>query len=32
MRFNVAVCQEREALSALERLRAKHATHLLRAF
>ena len=32
MRFNVAVCQEREALSALERLRAKHATPLVRAF
>ena len=32
MRFNVAVCQEREALSALERLRAKHTTPLVRAF
>jgi DNA-binding transcriptional MocR family regulator len=31
MRFNVAVCQGREALSALERLRAKRATFLVEA-
>ncbi len=31
MRFNVAVCQEREALSALERLRMKRAIHPVQA-